>query len=122
MSESSMHKHLFMFAGNSDEELLLALAIAQDQPMENGLLPKVAARDLWELLEEPGAVHPSLSAEWTSPRKVGLALARLRKNGLVKRGHRDPWFGDKTFCYQVTEAGFELLGKRLLFKPERRAS
>jgi hypothetical protein len=71
MRKSSLHPHLFVFGGNADEELLLALAIALDRPTKDGLPKKMTASDLWELLEEPGEIHPSLSAEWTSGRKVG---------------------------------------------------
>ena len=48
--------------------------------------------------------------------------ARLRERGLVRRSHRHLYMGDTTFCWQLTDAGFELPVERVLFKPKRRAS
>jgi hypothetical protein len=111
-----MERHLFMF-GDADEELLLALAIGVEQSNKDTghNMPAVTAADLWELLEEPSAVHTSLRSEWPSERRLVLALRRLRKRKLVTRRR----YSEGALCWDVTDGGYDLLGERLIFEPER---
>jgi hypothetical protein len=114
-----MDRHLFMF-GDADEELLLALGIAVEQWTKEAEAgdnnPAVTAADLWESLEQPGAVHTSLRTEWPTQRRVALALGRLRKRKLVTRL---AYSIEGPHCWNVTDSGYRLLGKRMVLKPER---
>ena len=111
--KSSLDQRLFWF-GDPDEELLLAIAIAVERSIKETVdnVPEVTAHYLSELLEQPGAVHTSLRSEWSSERSVTLALGRLRKRGLVTRSRP---YGEGALCWNLTDAGFDLLVERLLF-------
>jgi hypothetical protein len=114
---------LFIF-GDADEELLLALAIAVEKAIKEAEdnVPRVTAGDLWESLTEPATVHVNLTTEWSGERKVLLALKRLKKDKLVKSHQRDPYWGDTTLCWNVTDEGFARLADRRLFKSDRPAA
>lgn len=112
----SLANYAFIF-GNREDQLLLALAVLlEERPDE----PEVTAGDLLGRLWSGRALHPNVDVQFESQRQLTLALGRLRRRGLVTSRPRDPFGGDRTLVWDLTERGWTAMADSCLVKPTRK--